>query len=1074
MFYLFVLLSILSMHDVLGQDRYVTGQVVDESNIPLPGVTVAVKGTQRGAQTDFDGIYVLPLKESDVTLELSYLGYKRQEVEIGTRTEINIAMEPDVEALGEIVVVGYGTQKKESVVGAIGVIKGDDLTVQGNISNLTDALTGQIPGLSVLSVSGMPGADSQTPSKFSKQSEILIRGKTTWNNSGPLILVDGVERDMNNIDVSEVESISVLKDASATAVFGVKGGNGVILITTKRGKAGKSKFSIQAEMSFETPSDQIETVNVPESATARNIALERTRRFNQGLFNEIYLSDEEIGYYRDGTYPYAYQNINWQDLLYKDFAQSYRVNATASGGSEKVQYFASASYNHVGDLLKTEDVGQGYVPAYSYDRINVRSNFDFQLSKSTKLAANFNGIYGVTTSPPPNAREGLFSGTSQYSGDSPILQYEDGVYGTRDARFRTSNPYFELNFNGVESNPVTTINMDYVLTQELEVITKGLQFTGRLAYDNTFRTRGKEVNDSGNTTKIIGKDYYLLGGSYDFDLGEYTVLEDGRTVSDFTAFEDPANAGVAGFGFIKEPNTYDAETVRGGSFIGQAQRNLYYEAALRYNRSFDKHSFTGLAMFSRQFRERGSNFPEKREDWVGRVTYDFDSKYFIEVNGSYNGSEKFGPGFRFDFFSSGAVGWMISEENFLKDVDWLDRLKVRYSYGTVGNDRVDTGSTWPYLTLYEFWGWGGNNLDEGYYGYPDGYTVNDPNRRYEEGNPGNPNLRWEIAVKQNLGFDFAAFNNKLNLTVELFKEEREDMLLGANERQNTVPPLFGRPAPAANVGRAKSHGAEVLITYRNTINNELNYWVSANWAVARSEVIFRESTELTLPHQRPEGFPIDQTFSPLRAGFINSWDDLYSYTGGPNDVANENILPGDIALIDFNSDGRYDGAYDNPAYGYPTYPQNNFGFSFGGDFKGFDLTILFAGAYNATRRVQPSVFLADNLFLPDFLIGETWSPEYNNSNPGFPALSLDSKLYTPTGEFHEKDGSFIRLQSAQIGYSLPQKWVKPLGMSNFKFYVNGRNLFLITNMPDDGVGLDRPGKNYPTRRQVNIGLNAQF
>lgn len=1068
-FYLLAFVLMLSTQSILGQAKTITGTVVDENKVPLPGVSVLLKNTQIGAQTDFEGKYQIKISnQSSGTLVFSFIGYKSQSMTIGAKSVINLSMTPDVQTLNEVVVVGYGTQKKASVVGAISTIKGDKLSAQGNVSNLTDALSGLIPGLSVLSISGLPGGDLVSNTKVFSASEILIRGKTTWNSSSPLILVDGVERAMNDIDISEVETISVLKDASATAVFGVKGGNGVILITTKRGKEGKSSFSLQAESSYETPSDQIKALDIAGSARARNYALERNRRFSQGLWDELYMADEEVGYYKNNTYPYAYQNLNWQDVLYKSITKSYRINATASGGNEKAKYFASASYNHVGDLMNSENVGQGYLPAYSYDRFNIRSNFDFKISKTTSLAANFAGIYGVRTTPPSNTQEGLFSGTSEFSGETPILQYEDGVYGADNSRFEASNPYYRLNFLGVESEPRTTINMDYTLTQDLDVVTKGLKITGKLAYDNVFRTVGKKVNDYGLLRKTINKQFYLLGGFYDNSTKTYMLNGQPANMADWTDYQEPSTGGREGFGWVKQPNTYNSESVS----LKNAERNLYYEMALRYNRTFGVHNVTALSMFSRQFAETGSNWPEKREDWVGRFTYDYDSRYLLEMNGAYNGSQKFGPNYRFDFFPSASAGWVLSNEKFLKDAAWLSQLKVRYSYGLVGNDRVNTGSTWPYLTIYDTYNFG--SAEETFYGYPTAYTQLP---RYNEGNPGNPDLRWEKATKQNLGFDFAAFKNKLSITAELFKENREDMLIGANERQNTVAPIYGKPAPPANIGRAKSQGAEFLINYRNSIN-EFNYWVSANWSVARSEVIFKESTDLTLPHQRPEGNPIGQTSASLSMGIINSWDDLYAYTGGANAAANGKLLPGDMALVDFNADGRYDRNDDKAPYGYPTYPQNNYGFSLGGDYKGFDFSIQFVGAYNATRTVAPHLFYKDNLFVPAYFLDHTWTPEYGNSNPDFPALALES-LKTDAergnfGQFYEYDGSFIRVQSAEIGYSLPKKWVSPLRISNFKLYVNGRNLFLWTKMPNDGVGMDDPGKNYPTKKQLNLGVNIKF
>jgi TonB-linked SusC/RagA family outer membrane protein len=1042
----------------------VEGKVIDENGDAIPFATVLIEGTTIGTSTNEEGVFNLNAR-SGQKLMVQFIGYKSEIVEITDATStLVITMQVEATTLDDVIVVGYGVQKKASVVGAISTARQEDIKTQGNVSNLTDALTGIIPGVTVLSVSGMPGGDLESGTKIYTPSEILIRGKTTWNSAAPLILVDGVERAMNDIDISEVESISVLKDASATAVFGVKGGNGVILITTKRGSMGKPRFNIEVEQSFETPSKMITAADIPTSAQARNYAIERTRRFSNTVWNELHLSDEEIGYFRDGTYPYAYQNIDWQDVLLKRFTNSNRINITTSGGTDRVKYFASTSYNHVGDIMNSEDLGQGYLPSYSYDRFNVRSNFDFNITKTTKLQANFSGMHGVRNTPPSGTREGLFAGISTQSGDMPILVYEDGIYGAQDGRFQAANPYFRLNFLGTRTEPRTMINMDYTLDQKLDFITEGLSLSGKVAYDNTFRNEGRSIHDDGYVTKTIYKEFYLRGGYYDYENEMYMLDGEPANMNDWTVYDTPGAS--EGFGWAKEPNTYRSERVS----LGNAERSLYYELALRYIRSFNNHNITALAMFSRFQIERGSNWPGKREDWVGRITYDYDTRYFIEMNGAYNGSEKFGPEYRFDFFPSVAGGWLLSNESFIKDnINWINNLKIRYSYGMVGNDRVNTGSTWPYLTIWDTYNFGYS--EDTYYGYPNTY---DRYIRYNEGNPGNPNLRWEKATKQNLGLEFGAFRNKLSFTVDLFNELRTDMLIGASDRESTVPPIYGKPAPPANIGEAKSHGAEFEITHRNVIRNKFSFWVSYNWAVARSEVIYKESTELTLPHQRPEGFPINQTRTGISTGFINSWDDLYSVTGPASASDNGKLLPGDLIMLDFNSDGNYQGSFDNVPYGYPTYPQNNYGISFGGNYEGFDLSVRILGAYNTTRRISPALFWSDNLFAPEAILSETWSPQYNNSDPTYPALAMNAKIYTPLGEFQQYDGSFVRLQSIQLTYTLPQSLSNRIKMNHIKLYVNGRNLFLWTNMPNDGVGLVGDGKNYPTRKQINFGMNIQF
>ncbi len=461
------------------------------------------------------------------------------------------------------------------------------------------------------------------------------------------------------------------------------------------------------------------------------------------------------------------------------------------------------------------------------------------------------------------------------------------------------------------------------------------------------------------------------------------------------------------------------------------------------------------------------------------LTYSYDRRYFLEVNGAYNGSEKFGPGYKFAFFPSVGGSWVISNESFMQNAssEWLERLKVRYSWGLVGNDRVNAGGQWPYVTVWEMFpnainGPSGNDsptvIEESRFGYP--FSEYDQYIRTSEGTPGNPDLRWETARKQNLGLDIGLFRNKISMALDLWNEYRYDMLIAANQRQ--IPSVSGVPSfAAANLGEAKSHGMEFEVTYRNTVGNVFNYWVKANWAVARSEIIYKEDPPLTPSYRAQQGFPLDQTRTSMASGIMNSWDDVYLTSGSSTGGQNEQRMPGDVALIDYDADGLYESSDDVVPYGYPVYPQNNYGISLGADYKGLEFSILFVGAYNVTRRIGDPKFGFERAFIPDYLLDRSWT--YNNINPDYPALSRGSK-WAPTGHYQRYDGSFLRIQSAQLAYSLPGKWTKRIGISNIQFYVNGRNLWMWSLMPDDGVGANHDLKNYPTKKHVNFGLRVQF
>lgn len=1062
---------------LFAQQGLITGTVVDETGTSIPGVNVSIEGKTVGTITGVDGEYSLDGVSVGDFIIFSFVGMEAQRIEVTSLDQvINVTLLTSTVGLDEVVVVGYGEQKKESLVGAIGTAQGEEIRSQGNVTNLRDALTGVIPGMAVMSTSGLAGGGD---SRVYRETEILIRGKGTWNNASPLILVDGVEREIDDIDINEVASISVLKDASATAVFGVKGGNGVILITTKRGEMGKAQFTLEGEYSMETWSKIVEPAGLLDAIDAFNYAVERTRRTDGSAGLSNYYSDEVIGYYRNNTYPYAYPNNDWLDIIFKDFTRSYRLNGSVRGGTERLKYFANAGYNHVGDLFNGTDEGRGYQPGYSYDRINIRSNFDVKLTGTTNLKVNVYGIQTFQNSIPGYRLNSIYDAISAYPPNAMVTKYEDGVYGARNYPLNAYNPLYRLNTSGLQAKSTTTINMDYTLEQDLKFVTPGLRLSAKVAYDNRFEADGLEVRDDGMLNKTIDEDFYLNGGYYDYDEGIYKFANGDTANMLFpTTIWDVGGGGAtaAGFGWIEQPTGFNASDGK----ADDTKRNLYYEIRLNYGRTFGLHDLTGTAVFSRQEEVKGSNWPGKREDWIGRLTYNYDRRYFLEVNGAYNGSEKFGPGYKFDIFPSVGGSWNIANEPFIQNasIAWLERFKIRYSLGLVGNDRVNAGGQWPYVTVWELFtnaidDQGGNNdtptvIEESRFGYPfsdyDGYI------RTSEGTPGNADLRWESARKQNLGVDIGLFRNRISMSVDLWNEYRYDMLIAADQRQ--VPAVSGVPAfAAANLGEAASRGMEFEVTFRNSIGNVFNYWAKANWSVARSEIIFKEDPPLTPSYRAQEGFPLDQTRTSMASGIINSWDELYSTPGSSTGGQNEQRMPGDVALIDFDADGLYESADDVVPYGYPVYPQNNYGISLGADFKGLEFSIQFVGAYNVTRRISDSKFSYERAFIPGYLLDRSWT--YNSIDPDYPAISRGSK-WDPVGHYQRYDGSFFRIQSAQVAYNLPDDWTKRIGIANIQFYVNGRNLWMWSLMPDDGVGANHDLKNYPTKKQVNFGLRVQF
>jgi TonB-linked SusC/RagA family outer membrane protein len=1035
--------------------------VTDDTGGTLPGATVVVVGTKLGVVTDIAGKYVINAAAGS-TLKFSFVGFADQTKPVGKNLVINAKMASDSKTLEEVVVVGYSTQKKATVVGAITQVTAESLKRQGTVVSLKDALQGSMPGVTVLSQSGLPGGGNGQDQSSNRATEILIRGKNTWNNASPLILVDGVERNMDDIDVNEVETISVLKDASATAVYGMKGGNGVILITSKRGTVGKAKISVEFNQTFEGISKYSENVGTMDGFRARNLAILNEVDVVPANWS-VYLPDSVLKHYRDQDLPYAFPDINWRDLMVKDFASSQRANLNVSGGNNFVKYFGSLSYLHQGDIFNTVDIGQGYDPSFTYDRFNFRTNLDFNITKTTQFIVGMSGVYGKQKRSGADAT-GAFTAISGHAPETPVVQYEDGVYGFNPAyTLVADNLYVTLNLSGTNVDNRTDINTDYTFIQKLDFITKGLNIKGKVAYDNYFATEGRAVNPVSYAAKLMNPNFYLAGGSYNYATKTYELngvpLTEAQMIQAGHVTYKPQGSLTHGFTAVDQPNSFDNETVTGSA----SRTTLYYEASLNYNRAFGKHTVTGLALFNRQIDNSGSNWPQKREDWVGRATYDYNGRYLAEVNAAYNGSEKFGPGYKFDFFPSVALGWNISRESFVKKhAKWINNLKIKYSFGVVGNDRI-VGQQWGYITTWQ--GGGAMTDDENFARFGTSYQPSF--NKYFEGTPGNPELRWEKSEKQNIGLEFGFLKNAITGSVDVFKEHRYDMLLSGNER--TIPNTFGQRPPAGNLGIVDSKGFEIEAAYQKSYDNGFNFKIGGSYTFARNEIIEKEDAELKPSYQQQAGFPIGQIRITQQTGFINSYDDLYNGVNG--NASNVNVLPGDYRMMDYNGNGVID-PDDAAPYGFPVYPLNTYNGTFNVGYKGWSLNVLFYGTRNVTRKVGYGSFFSQSSLIQPHYIQDTWTPEYNNANPSFPALSFTRP--TGDGTYDWYDGSLLRLRSVELSYTLPKKWSKSFGAAKTRLYANGNNLYIWTDMPADGEGSNLETRAYPLKRTATIGANIQF
>ncbi len=1028
-------------NEVIQAKKTVTGKIVDANGEPLPGVTILEQGTMNGTISNFDGEYTLQVADENAMLVFSFIGMEEQVLPVKGASTINVLLKDESMTLDDVVVVGYGIQKKQSVVGAITQAKGETLLKSGGVATVGEALQGKLPGVTSIFSNSVPGEN---------EPQIFIRGQSSWNGgTQPLILVDGMERSMSDIDLNEIESMSVLKDASATAVFGVKGGNGVILITTKRGQEGKAKLSVSGNMTFKSVSKLPQSVDSYDGIMIANESITHEMLHEPGSWNN-YVPMEIANRYRNYSDPldkYIYPNVDWQDMMLKDYAKDYRANLSVSGGSKKAQYFANFTYQHVSDIFDTDAFsnGRGYESAHTYDRFNYRSNLDFKITNTTKFSVNLSGFYGLQKKPGGGLTEILF-GLYSLAPDIYYPQYDDGSYGIyHSPEYWSTNPVKELTSRGFVENNKFQINSDFVLDQKLGFITQGLSFNGRLSYDNNF-TAQKNVNDEGNY------------GTYGNTINKY-YDENGQEI--FLLSE-----GVNEFDFVQAPWSQEALDILNGS----RSTRFNYQLSLNYNRTFsDKHATTALFLFKREEFVLGSRIPNRQEDWVSRVTYNYDSRYFVDVNGAYNGSNKFGPGYRFDFFPSTALGWMISNESFMSDFDWLDKLKIRASYGKVGDDQIGRSVfDYRWSHLYRYGSGGYAYLNSANFGATQPiYSF------YYEDQVGNADVHWETSTKSNVGFELSLLKNMFTVDFDYFTENRDDIFVKGEDR--SVSDIFGAEAPPANTGETEVKGFELVLGVNHQFVNGIGVRGNFSLTQAKDKVISREDPELTPDYQKQAGYPIGTYTTPIPGELLTSLDELY--TSVPLEGGQNFRRPGYYNYLDYNGDGYYSRQYDNVPYGYTNRPERIWTASLGTSYKGWNFSVDFYGTQNATRYYDTrNLVKQQHLYFEHTL--DYWSLDNPNGTEVLQPYSLTQANTDNREDFY--DASLVRLKTVELSYTVPKKLIENIGIDNLRLFVNGNNLYLWTDMPDDrefnggNIGQSSYRGNYPNLKRINVGFNLNF
>ena len=1030
----------------------VKGVVSDATGEPLIGATVAVKGSPSLVTvTDLDGNFSLKVPSESSTLVFTYVGMSPKEVTVGKQRNFVIELSEDAQ-LEEVVVVGFGQQKKASVVGAITQTTGEVLQRAAGITDIGAALTGNLPGVITTASSGIPGEE---------EPQIIIRGASSWNNSSPLVLVDGIERPMSSVDMQSVASVSVLKDASATAVYGVKGANGVILITTKRGQEGSAQINVSANAVMKIPSKLPDKYDSYDAMIARNMAVEHELNLNPESF--AYMKPLSfIQNYRNQTtveQRERYPNVDWQDVMFKDYTMSYNANLNVSGGTKFVKYFASVDFVTESDLFKSFPTGRHYDRSISFNRVNVRSNLDFNITKSTVFKINIAGSNGKQKSPWERGHEWdngsslgwqmsqMWAGVYNISPDAFLPQYSDGSWGFLPGSTNVSNSAQTSSIGGVQEITTTRINTDFVLEQNLDFVTKGLNFMGRIAWDNVFREDRRGIADLYNDPQLKWIDPETGIAQYKqpyeaYDRFDYTMGEKWST--------------------------------RGGEVNNWAtQRNLTYQLQLNWARTFGDHEVTAMGNFGRTEFATGSEIPHYREDWVFRLTYNWARRYFAEYSGAYNGSEKFSSDNRFAFFHSGSVGWTISEEPFMKylrEKHIIDMLKLRASYGEIGDDNV--GDRFLYMTQ---WAYGGRTVLDVTSG--NGFKADDmstpgsPYVFYREATVGNPNIHWETVKKFNFGIDYSILGGLLAGSFDFFRDKRDDILVNGTDR--AVPSYFGQAPAWANLGVAKTRGYEFEIRFNKLLANQMHIWANLSMTHALNEIEVKDDSPLLPSYKKAAGYAIGQTHAFIDKGMMQTYDDIF---GSPKHDSNDNQkLPGDYYIVDFNGDGVIDNVNDNVPYGYTGTPQNTYNASFGFEWKGFSFFAQFYGVTNVTRDVT-MISLNDPMQANVYDQGTWWSEDHLGADILTPRFNSKPSYYY--GTQYLCDGSYIRLKNVKIGYTFTQPWVRKIGMKSLEVFVSGNNLWLWTRMPDDRESnfssYGGATGAYPTVKRLNFGIKVNL
>ena len=1025
----------------------VKGKVIDSDSQPVIGAAVTIQGTTTGVGTDFDGNFSLTVPSEGTVLEIAFLGYSTQQVKVGRQRNLTVVLKEDAETLEATVVVAYGTQTKATITGALTTIDSKAL-VKAPVADVTNVLAGQMPGVATVQETGQPGED---------YAKIYIRGVGSLSESAstPLILVDGVERPLNTVDPNEIESLSILKDAASTAVFGVRGANGVIIVTTKRGDAGKPKISVSSITGVQMPMSYIKQSSGYDFARYYNVY-----QWNDGKTDQsLYFTPEAIEAYRTGSDPIMFPSTNWNEVMFRKAFLQTKNNINISGGSDKVRYFVSLGYMFQNGLLKNIP-GVDYDNNYTYNRYNYRANLDFKLTETTDMHFNISGVIGNTHEPYTD-RDNIWTLTMLWAhpvaspgvvGDEVFTSVSTSALPSGLTKWNGWEYYY---WTGYTDKYKTTLGMDVTINQKLDFITEGLSASVKGSYDASMEMKKKRTGGSG-----LHYTYEYASWADDSGLSISDPDFDKTLVTVISSSEAPLS--------WSDPSTDD-------------DKSWYLEGRIDYSRRFaGKHAVSALLLYNQTrdyYPKYYSYLPRGYVGFVGRLTYGYKDKYLVDLSAGYNGSENFAPGkTRYGLFPSASVGWVISEEKFMKHVPFINYLKIRASIGKVGNDLGQSSrfmymeGTWSEAGSYYF------GTNKGSSGVPF-YTL---------GTPGNTGITWETAVKSNLGLDFDLFNKRLHFSGDIFKEHRTGILV----KPNSLPGIIAFTPQNMNLGEVDNHGYEVELGWKDHIG-DFTYDLNANVTFARNKIVFMDEVEPEYAYQAQTGGPTNRHLLYIFERLYQK-SDFYTDENGVQRLNPDlpqpttTVYPGDCMYKDLNGDGIIDGL-DKMYTGYPDRPEYVFGSNWKFGWKGFNLSLNWIAATNVNRVWNADYRIpftnSGHRGLLQIFAENSWIDNDNPWAPGredgtlprftktnYPWNSENSTLWTV-------DASYLRLKSASFGYTFSRnKFFDKLGIGSVGIMFTGYNIWTWSKMTlqdPEAKSSDSDG-TYPLVKTYNLALNINF